>query len=102
MQFVRGTEEERLKSGNLLQQLKETREAKHYEFCHSKDLVNNKEEEARYWGQSENNIEDTLPVEKEKPDEQDNNDKVPWTKGTILVMGNSTLNGVQEELGPTI
>ena len=101
MQFGRDTEEERIKSGNLLQQLKETRETKHYEFCRSKNFVG-KKGGVRYWDKSSNDIEDTLLDENENPNEQHNNDKVsPWNKGTILVMGDRTLNGIHEKLmGP--
>ena len=76
------------------------RRSKHYEFCQPKNFVGKKEGAVRYWDKSTNDKEDTLLDENEKPDEQ-HNDKVPWNKGTILVMGDSTLNGIQEKLmGP--
>ena len=93
MQFVRDTEEERIKSGNLLWQLPGTRKMKHFEFCHTRNLaeniVQNREEEHRYGDEYANDDEDILP------------EKVPWKKGTVLIMGDSTLNGIQETLmGP--
>ena len=106
MEFVRDTEEERIKSGNLLRQLQETRKIKHYEFCHTRNLVEaenivqNREEAYRYGDEYDNDDEDILPEEEEKGDNQ-HDDKVPWNKGTVLIMGDSTLNGIQETLmGP--
>ena len=95
MQFVQDTEEERIKSGNLLWQLQCTRKMKHYEFCHTRNfveaenIVQNREGEYRYGEEYANDDEDILP------------EKVPWKKGTVLIMGDSTLNGIQETLmGP--
>ena len=106
MQFVRDTEEERIKSGNLLWKLQGTRKMKHCEFCHTRNLVEaenlvqNREEAYRYGDEYANDDEDILPAEKEKADNQFN-EKVPWKKGTVLIMGDSTLNGIQETLmGP--
>ena len=106
MQFVRDTEEERIKSGNLLWQLQGTRKMKHYEFCHTRNIVEaeniiqNREEAYRYGDEYANDDEDILPEGKEKTDNQ-LNEKVPWKKGTVLIMGDSTLNGIQETLmGP--
>ena len=38
---------------------------------------------------------------KDEQDKPETDDKVPWPIGTVLIMGDSTLNGVQEKLmGP--
>ena len=55
----------------------------------AENIVQNREDEYRYGDEYANDDEDILP------------EKVPWKKGTVLIMGDSTLNGIQETLmGP--
>ena len=96
LQSVRDTEEERIREGDLEQQLLEVRAQRHFVYCHSKGIPVANVDVRR-------DIRVTSCNEK-LPDEIGNeqrNDKIPWSKGTVLIMGDSTLNGVQEALlGP--
>ena len=60
------------------------------------NIIQNRVEAYRYGDEYANDL-DILPEEKEKADNQ-LNEKVPWKKGTVLIMGDSTLNGIQVTL----
>ena len=88
----------------LTEQLKVTRTSKHYEFCHTRNLAEahtteNSNDPEKYT-RALASTNESLPDEEIKCDSL-RNDKVPWSKGTVLIMGDSTLNGVQEKMmGP--
>ena len=71
MQFLRDTEQERVKSITLNRQLEEIRTIRHFEYV----------------GRNNENTSVNRDMIR--------NDKVSWEKGTVLVMGDSTLNGIQ-------
>ena len=94
MQSVRDTAEERIREGDLEQQLLEVRAQRH--FVYSKDIPVANVDVRR--GIRVTSCNEKLPVE---IGNEQRNDKIPWSKGTVLIMGDSTLNGVQEALlGP--
>ena len=107
LQFIRDTEEERSREINIVQQLSAARATKHFEFehrYHSPDiphsnLVNhhiqpsNKEPHA-YMNNFTCDKKDENVIEGAES-------QIHWKRGTCLIMGDSTLNGLQQELmGP--
>ena len=95
LQFISDTEEERVTSDSLDKQLHDARVARHYEFCHAKGIYITTEMISILFY-----VKDGECFEAE-PGKPETDDKVPWPTGTVLVLSDSTLNGVQEELmGP--
>ena len=92
LQFVRDAEQEGKKSTTLLDQLQEIWQISHFEYWNTKNSLNDKEESYGHRHKSKGDLKDNL----EEPNKLI--DKTSWANGTVLIMGDSTLNSIQEKL----
>ena len=110
LQFMRDVEEERRREGRLTQQLSQVRAIKYIEFTHSSqipEIMQRKVEKNQIQNTGEKLKVDLSTLERDKkkvivsilgneiegPDLQ-----TYWRKGAYLMIGDSTLNGTQQEL----
>ena len=81
---------------SLNRQLQEIRTIRHLEYVNMNNIEN--EKSTQYNSKHLYDTEDTLVKRKLN---NNINDKSPWANGTVLVIGDSTLNGIQEsKMGP--